>query len=51
MPTTAEVIADRLKANGVRRVFGLPGGEIAEIMGACRKAGVAFLLCRHENAA
>jgi len=51
VPTTAEVIADRLKANGVRRVFGLPGGEIAEIMGACRKAGVAFLLCRHENAA
>jgi len=51
VPTTAEIIADTLKASGVRRVFGLPGGEIAEIMGACRKAGVAFLLCRHENAA
>jgi acetolactate synthase-1/2/3 large subunit len=49
--TTAEVIAATLKANGIRRVFGLPGGEIAEIMGACRKAGLAFLLCRHENAA
>ncbi len=51
MPTTAEVIAATLKANGVRRLFGLPGGEIAEIMGACRNAGIPFLLCRHENAA
>jgi acetolactate synthase-1/2/3 large subunit len=51
VPTTAEVIAETLKANGIRRVFGVPGGEIAEIMGACRKTGIAFLLCRHENAA
>jgi acetolactate synthase-1/2/3 large subunit len=51
VPTTAEIIAETLKANGIRRVFGLPGGEIAEIMGACRKSGIGFLLCRHENAA
>lgn len=51
MPTTAEVIADTLKRNGITRVFGLPGGEIAEIMGACRRAGLAFLLARHENTA
>jgi len=51
VPTTAELIAQTLKANGIRRVFGLPGGEIAEIMGACRKTGIGFLLCRHENAA
>jgi acetolactate synthase-1/2/3 large subunit len=51
MPTTAEVIAATLKSNGVRRLFGLPGGEIAEVMGACRHAGLPFLLTRHENTA
>jgi acetolactate synthase-1/2/3 large subunit len=51
VPTTAEVIADTLKRHGITRAFGLPGGEIAEIMGACRRAGLAFLLTRHENTA
>ena len=49
MPTTAEVIAATLKANGIRRLFGLPGGEIAELMAACRDAGMQFILTRHEN--
>ena len=40
MPTTAKVIAATLKPNGIRHLFGLPGGEIAEIMGACRRAGL-----------
>lgn len=47
VPTTAEVIAETLKARGIHRLFGLPGGEIAEIMGACRRAGLSFLLARH----
>ena len=51
MPTTADAVARVLAVNGVRRVFGLPGGEIAEIMAACRRLGVAFVLTRHENAA
>ncbi len=51
MPTTADAIARILAANGVRRVFGLPGGEIAEIMAGCRGLGLAFILTRHENAA
>jgi acetolactate synthase-1/2/3 large subunit len=51
VPTTAEVIAATLKSHGIRHAFGLPGGEIAEIMGACRRAGLAFLLTRHENTA
>ncbi len=51
MPTTAQVIAATLKANGIRHLFGLPGGEVAELMGACRAAGLGFVLCRHENAA
>jgi acetolactate synthase-1/2/3 large subunit len=51
VPTTADVIAATLKENGIRRLFGLPGGEIAEIMGACRCAGLSFILTRHENTA
>jgi acetolactate synthase-1/2/3 large subunit len=51
VPTTAQIIAATLKANGIRHLFGLPGGEIAEIMGACRRAGLSFILTRHENTA
>ncbi len=51
MPTIADVVARILAVNGVRRVFGLPGGEIAEIMAACRRLGITFILTRHENAA
>jgi len=51
VPTTADVIAATLKRNGIRHLFGLPGGEIAEIMGACRHAGLPFVLTRHENTA
>ncbi len=51
MPTTAEVIAETLKASGIERLFGLPGGEIAELMGACRRVGIPFTLTRHENTA
>lgn len=51
MPTVAAVLARTLKTRGVRRLFGLPGGEIAEILGACRDVGLDFVLTRHENAA
>jgi acetolactate synthase-1/2/3 large subunit len=51
MPRTADVIAATFHANGIRRVFGLPGGETAELMGACRHRGIEFVLTRHENAA
>jgi len=51
VPTTAVVLARTLAARGVRRLFGLPGGEVAEILGACRQAGLDFVLARHENSA
>ncbi|MBI4536960.1 MAG: thiamine pyrophosphate-binding protein [candidate division NC10 bacterium] len=51
MPSVAETIAATLRTNGIRRIFGLPGGEIAELMGACRQVGIEFVLTRHENAA
>ncbi len=51
MPTTAEWIAQTLRRHGVQRIFGLPGGEVSDVMGACRRAGIDFVLARHENAA
>ena len=40
MPTTAEVLARTLHEAGVRRMFGLPGGEILDFMDAARRAGI-----------
>ena len=51
MPTTAEVLARALHEAGVRRMFGLPGGEILDFMDAARRAGIEYLLTRHEATA
>lgn len=51
MPTCAEVIARTLREAGIERIYGLPGGEIVELIEACRREGIAFLLTRHENTA
>src|SRR5215218_3404759 len=41
---TARVLADA----GITRVFGLPGGEVLVLMDELRRAGVDFVLMRHE---
>ena len=51
MPTCAEVLARTLVDAGITRIFGLPGGEILDFMEAARRAGLAFLLTRHEATA
>ena len=51
MPTCADAIARTLRDAGVTRVFGLPGGEILDFVDALRRAGIAFLLTRHEATA
>jgi acetolactate synthase-1/2/3 large subunit len=51
MPTTAEVLAHTLHDAGIRRMFGLPGGEILAFMEAARQCGIEFLLTRHEATA
>lgn len=48
MSTTATVIARALSAAGVDRVFGLPGGEVLVLIDELRRAGVEFVLMRHE---
>ncbi|MDJ0995659.1 MAG: thiamine pyrophosphate-binding protein [Dinoroseobacter sp.] len=47
----ADVVARRLYEEGCRWAFGMPGGEVLTLLDALRKAGIEFVLCRHENAA
>ena len=51
MANQAEAIAETLVESGVEYVFGLPGGEIATFIDACRRAGCRFLLTGHESSA
>jgi acetolactate synthase I/II/III large subunit len=48
MPTTAAATAKAIADAGVERVFGLPGGEILVLIDELRRAGVDFVLMRHE---
>lgn len=47
----ADVVAKRLYEAGCRWAFGMPGGEVLTLLDALEKAGITFVLCRHENAA
>ncbi len=51
MPNSADIIARRLHAAGVRHAFGVPGGEVLTLIDALERAGIRFVLARHENAA
>jgi acetolactate synthase-1/2/3 large subunit len=51
MLTCADVVARTLRDAGITRMFGLPGGEILDFIDAARRAGVQFLLTRHEATA
>jgi acetolactate synthase-1/2/3 large subunit len=47
----AEYIADQLFKNGIRYVFGIPGGPSVAYMEAFRSAGIDFILTSNESAA
>src|SRR3989442_12052845 len=49
--TVARAIGDRLRAAGVRNVFGHPGGEVVDLIEGFRQAGLEFVLTKHETAA
>src|SRR5215470_6547054 len=49
MTNTAASIAQILANAGINRVFGLPGGEILVLMDELRRAGIDFVLMRHES--
>jgi acetolactate synthase-1/2/3 large subunit len=46
--TAAAATARALAGAGIDRVFGLPGGEVLVLMDELRRAGVDFVLMRHE---
>lgn len=48
MPKTVEIVAQALKEAGVRHAFGIPGGEVLELLEAFRKAGIRFILTKQE---
>lgn len=45
----ADILATRLYAAGCRHAFGIPGGEVLNIIEALDKSGILFHLVRHEN--
>src|SRR6186997_245185 len=45
---TAGAVAKALAEAGIQRVFGLPGGEVLVLIDELRKAGIDFVLMRHE---
>ena len=47
----ADIIAARLVAAGVKHAFGIPGGEVLTLIDALERAGIRFVLTKHENAA
>lgn len=49
--TVAQLIAERLKSQGVRRVFGLCGGHVQPIWDAVARNGIDVVDVRHEAAA
>ena len=48
MSNTAAAVAKALADAGIDRVFGLPGGEVLVLIDELRRAGIDFVLMRHE---
>ena len=48
MATTAAAVARALAEQGIDKAFGLPGGEVLVLIDELRKAGIDFVLMRHE---
>ena len=46
--TTASALAAAIAGAGIKKAFGLPGGEVLVLIDELRKAGVDFVLMRHE---
>lgn len=47
--TAVDRIAQRLYAAGCRYAFGIPGGEVIAMIDALDRAGIDFILTKHEN--
>src|SRR5436190_7256578 len=45
---TAAAMARAIAGAGIKKAFGLPGGEVLVLLDELRRAGVDFVLMRHE---
>jgi acetolactate synthase-1/2/3 large subunit len=50
-PTAVDIIARRFYEAGCRLAFGIPGGEVLSMVDALTRAGIRFVLTKHENGA
>jgi acetolactate synthase-1/2/3 large subunit len=48
-PCGAEVLVRNLRAQGVERVFGVPGAKIDRVFDALVGSGIETVVCRHEQ--
>ncbi len=48
-PSAADLLARELYDAGVRHAFGMPGGEVLSFVAALERAGIEFVLVKHEN--
>ena len=48
-PCGAEVLVRNLKAQGVTRVFGVPGAKVDRVFDALLDSGIETVVCRHEQ--
>ena len=51
MRTALAALAEALALRGVRRAFGMPGGDVLPLLEALRAVGIEFILTREEAAA
>jgi acetolactate synthase-1/2/3 large subunit len=51
MPSGGEIVVACLKAQGVERVFCVPGESYLPVLAALDGSGIAVVACRHEGAA
>ena len=47
----SDLFVQCLEAEGVERIFGVPGEENADLMISLNASPIEFVLCRHEQAA
>ncbi|MDX1679253.1 MAG: acetolactate synthase large subunit [Akkermansiaceae bacterium] len=50
-PTAAQVMVEALRAEGVERVFTVPGEENLDLLDAMRTSGIEVIVTRHEQGA
>ena len=51
MINSAEIIGKRLYQAGCKRAFGIPGGEVLDLLEGLKNSGIEFILTKHENSA